>query len=70
MRTKASMLLAVFLCDSLLNIDSLKVFAKKKKSTVLIRRASKKDSSVWTIRVDGEIVAMELFSEVAWHDNI
>lgn len=31
MRTKASMLLAVFLCDSLLNIDSLKVFAKKKK---------------------------------------
>lgn len=34
MRTKASMLLAVFLCDSLLNIDSLKVFAKKKKKVL------------------------------------
>lgn len=25
---------------------------------------------MWTIRVDGEIVAMELFSEVAWNDNV
>lgn len=32
--------------------------------------ASGKASSAWTVRVDREMVAMELFSELAWQSNI
>lgn len=67
-RTKTSVLLHAFMLQPAEYCYFKSVCCSNCSNTAF--SASGKASSAWTVRVDREMVAMELFFELAWQSNI
>lgn len=67
-RTKTSVLLDAIMLQPAEYCYFKSICYSKCNNTV--SSASGKAASAWTVRVDREMVAMELFSELAWQSNI